>query len=458
SVVPAVAESWDFGEDGRSYVFHLRDGVRFHNGRPVTAADVVWSFERALRRSTAAARPWVFEPVLGARAFRDGEAATVEGLEAMDERTVRITLEEPFGPFLSFLALEQASILPREVYEDPGKGYLERPVGCGPFRMGEWRRGQVLVLEAFPDYYGEGPHVDRVEFRMIADQETALQAFRAGNLEISDEVPSGTRQAIREEMGAAYKQWPQIASRFIVFNHARPPFRGNRALRRALNHAIDREYILRVLDEGKDVPIAGILPPGLPSYDPDLEGYDYDPDRARALLAEAGYPGGEGLPELTLLYNTNPGHRRILERIVADLAEIGVRVRPRDLEMAAYLEAIADLQDDLLYFAWVADFPDAYTFLHTNLHSAAAGKGGNYSRYANPAFDEVMDRAVREPDPGRRVALYREAERIAVEDAALLFFYAFQDEALVRPEVQGLELSPLGDFAIPLERVRLEPR
>jgi peptide/nickel transport system substrate-binding protein/oligopeptide transport system substrate-binding protein len=459
-IVPAVAASWEISGDGRRYTFHLREGARFHNGRAVEAADVVWSFERSLRPEAVNARPWVLAPVLGAAAFRAGETDRVEGLEAVDPRTVRVTLVEPFAPFLSHLVLEQASILPREVYEDPREGYLDHPVGCGPFRMGEWRRGQVLVLHAFADYYGDGPHVDRLEFRIIRDQETALQEFRAGNLEITDEIPSGSRRALREEFGDQYRQWPQIAVRGIAFNHARPPFAGNPALRRALSHAVDRDYLIRVIDEGKDRPVAGIIPPGLDAHDPGLAGYPYDPDRARQLLAEAGYPDGRGLPEITILYNTNEGHRRMLERIASDLAQVGVRAVPRPIDLGAYLTAIAGTPDEppqaeMFYFAWVADFPDAYNFLYVNLHTDNLGPGTNFARYANPELDRLVDEAVRETDPDRRGDLYRRAERLAVDDAAWIFLYSFQDEALVRPEVQGLVLSPLGDFAIPLNRARL---
>ena len=445
TIAPAVAARWDISADGRTYTFHLRDGVRFHNGREVTAADAVYSFERAMKPANRPGKPWVFDPVLGVEEFRRGESDHVVGLEALDDRTLRVTLSRPYGPFLSLLVQEQASLVPREVYEDPDRGYLRHPVGCGPFRLDSWVPGQSLTLEAFRDYYGEGPHVARVIYRIIQSQDTALQEYRAGGLEMTDEVPSGQRRVLQAEMGEQYRQWPQLAIRSIALNHARPPFAGNLALRRAVNHAVDREYILRVLNEGKDVPLAGVIPPGLPSHDPGLRGYDYDPGRARSYLIEAGYPGGEGLPELTLLHITNEGHRRICERIAADLAAVGIRVRPRNLEFAAYLAAITGTTDtppeaEMIYFNWSGDFPDAYNFLFPNLHSANAGPAGNYSRYVNPEFDRLLDASIVEIEPEKRWELYRQAERVAVEDAAWVFFYSFRDEALVRPEVEGLVL------------------
>lgn len=460
-VVPAVAESWEISDDDITYTFHLRSDVTFHNNRQVTAHDAVYTFERALRPETRSGRQWVFTPILGAEAFVNGEADSVAGLEAVDDHTLRITLERPYSPFLAHLTTAQGGLLPREVYDDPERGYLRRPVGCGPFRFDSWVSGQYIRLEKFPDYYGIGPFVDQLVFYIIDSQETALEEYRAGNLDLTDEIPSGKRKALQEEFGDQYRRWPQLGVRAFAFNHARPPFQGNRALRQAVNHAVDRKFLLEILAEGKDVPVAGILPPGLPAFDPELKGYDYDPDKARRLLVEAGYPNGEGLPELTLLYPTNEGHRRMCERLAADLEAVGIKIRLRNLDFAAYLTAIAGTPEEppeaeLLSFAWVADFPDAYNFLFPNLHSSNLGIKGNYSRYVNPEFDALLDEAIREADTERRIELYRRAESLAVEDAVWLFFYSYRDEALVRPEVQGLILNPLGDFAFRISRVRLE--
>jgi peptide/nickel transport system substrate-binding protein/oligopeptide transport system substrate-binding protein len=462
-VVPAVAERWEARADGREFTFHLRRGVRFHNGREVEAADVVYSFERALRPANHSARPWVFEPLLGAAEFQSGAEPHVEGLKALDRYTVRLTLSRPYGPFLSHLVLEQASLVPHEVYDDPTQAYLRHPVGCGPFRFSEWTSGQSVVLDAFDDYYGEGPFVDRVAYRIVRSQETALEEYRAGNLDVADEVPSGKREAIQAEMGEQFHRWPQMAIRGIALNHAKPPFAGNLALRKAANHAVDRDYLLRVVDEGKDQAIAGVIPPGLPGFDPGLTGYSFDPARARDLLVKAGYPEGRGLPRMTLLYNDNEGHRRMCARIASDLNAVGIPVEPRSLDFASYLQAItgtaeAPPKEEMVYFAWVGDFADAYNFLFANLYSANRGTGGNYARYSNAEVDRLLDEAVALPDAEARAPLYRRAEAIAVEDAAWIFLYAFRDEALVRPEVEGLVLSPLGDFASPLHLVRLRPR
>jgi peptide/nickel transport system substrate-binding protein/oligopeptide transport system substrate-binding protein len=226
---------------------------------------------------------------------------------------------------------------------------------------------------------------------------------------------------------------------------------------------VDRDYLLRVVDEGKDIAIAGVIPPGLPGFDPALAGYDFDPVRARELLAEAGYPEGHGLPRMTLLYNENEGHSRMCARIASDLNAVGIPVEARSLDLASYLQAITGTaatppREEMIYFAWVGDFADAYNFLFTNLYSANRGAGGNYARYSNAEVDRLLDEAVALPDAAARAPLYRRAEAIAVEDAAWIFLYAFRDEALIRPEVEGLVLSPFGDFASPLHLVHLRPR
>ena len=243
-IVPAVAESWEISADGTTYTFRLREGVRFHNGREVMAEDVVYSFQRALGEIQSG-RPWLFTPVAGAEAFRNGTADRVSGLQAVDPRTLQVTLERPYAPFLSHLVTTQASLLPREVYDDPDEAYLEHPVGCGPFRFASWTRGQSVTLESNTDYYGEGPYLDRVVFQIVRSTETALEEFRAGTLQMTDEIPSGVRQVLQDEFGDQFRRWPQLAVRSFVLNHARPPFKGNRALRQAVNHAVDREWIRR---------------------------------------------------------------------------------------------------------------------------------------------------------------------------------------------------------------------
>ncbi len=455
-VVPAVAESWDVSDDGLVFTFKLRKDVKFHNGRPVTARDVQYSFERTLDKKTKSGRVWVLRPIKGAEAFRENQTEHIAGLEIPDEYTVRITLEKPFAPFLAQLCMEAASIVPEEACElEVTGGFKSNPIGCGPFKFVSWQRDIAIILEANSDYYGGSPTIDEVHFKVINSDATAFEEYKAGGLDFLDTVPPGQIQMVRKKFPEDLKEWPYLSIYYIGFNHSKPPFKGNRYLRQAINYAVDKEKICLAIKEGTGYPVAGALPPGIPGYDPDLKGYPYNPEKARELMVKAGYPNGEGLSEITLWHNRDPRHRLIGECIQYYLSEIGISLRLKNVEWAAYMEA-CDEGEPLMYrMGWVADYPDADNFLYILLHSSQAGSPGNYARYNNPEFDRLVEEARLSPDPDRRLELYRQAEKVIIEDAAWLFIYYDQELAMIKPRWTNLHLSPQGDFTLPLSLFRL---
>jgi peptide/nickel transport system substrate-binding protein/oligopeptide transport system substrate-binding protein len=461
-VRPSIASSWTISEDRLRYVFSLRDDVRFHNGRGVTADDVRYSFERLLREETSSPRRFVLEPVAGATAFTEGKSDTIAGLEVIDERTVALRLSKPFAPFLGMLTMAAAALVPREVYDDPDAGYLRAPVGCGPFRVTRWEQSNFIELRAFDEYFEGRPQLDRVLVRIIENRESALQEYRAGGLDSLDEAPGPDAGAVHAELQDEILRYPYIATGYIGFNTALPPFRDNATLRKAFNYAVDKTYLWEVLMPGGNTPARGIIPPGIPGHDADLPGYPHDPERARRLLAEAGYPGGEGLPEVTLWVNTSEDNRRIAQQIQADLRVVGVALKIREVDWGSYLQAVTGTTEQpgeaqMFRFGWFLDYPDADAILRLTLHSANIGPLGNFFRYDNPEFDRLVDEALVLTDPDARAALYREAERMAVmEDAVWLFLNYFQSATLFKPHVRGIVPTPLGEFRIPLERLRIE--
>ena len=447
SVKPALAERWELSADGTRYTFHLRPGARFHNGEPVTAEDVAWSFRRVLDPATKSHRRWVLADL------------APEGIRVMDERTIELTLAQPSPAFLTRLCLEAASIVPRDVYGAAGANVDLHPVGAGPFAFESWSSGERIVLRRFTEPPGRDlGFVRRVEYRIIGSEATAFEEYRTGGLDVLDEIPSGRRQEAVSRGSGEYRRWAQPAVAYLGFNHASGPFAGNRALRRAFNHAVDKAYICDVLNEGKDVIASGILPPGVPGYDPGLTGYPYDPARAKTLLAEAGYPGGRGLPEIVLYYNTSMTQRRIMERIQMNLADIGVTVRLKSLDPPALMKSLEAGEPALFRMAWLAEAPDPESFMTPMLHSAADPDAGNFARYASPQVDALLDRAHLARNVDERMNLYREAQRLAVEDACWLFLYFYGDEAMVAPAIEGLTFPALGDFLAPLAAVRIRDR
>ncbi|HEU5181544.1 MAG TPA: ABC transporter substrate-binding protein [Candidatus Polarisedimenticolia bacterium] len=460
-VVPAVAQSWDYSSDGQEITFHLRPGVRFHNGRVLTSADVVYSFTRLLDPKVGAKRKEILEAIRGAEAFGTGKAASVEGIQAADAQTVRIALARPLPHFLQLLATPAASIVPKEIYDDPAKGYLAQPVGCGPFRVSRWERSSGMELAAFADYYGGRPKLDRIQVRFIENPAGAMEEYRRGGLDYMDEMV-GSESAIAKELPQDYRKGPMLGSFYFGFNLARPPFKGNVSLRKALNYAVDRKSLCEQTFEGTLTPAHGILVPGTPGYNPDLKGYEYDPARARELLAQAGYPGGKGFKPIDLWVNNNQKLLEAAQKVQADLQAVGIPVRVKAVDFATFLQALQGTPETpgeaLFYrYGWNADYPDPDAFLYWLLHSRNIGPAGNIGRYSNPKVDQLLDQARGLVRMEERIPLYREAERIAVEDdAAWLFLADYTQRVLIKPYVKGVVLCPLGSMRIPLDRLWIE--
>jgi len=460
-VRPAVAASWTVSADGRVYTFTLRPGVKFHNGREVTSDDVIYSVRRALTADTQSGKDSFFEALAGKQAFWTGESPDLPGVAAPDPATVVFTLDYPFEPFLSVLASEAGSILPREVYSDPDKGYLRHPVGCGPYRFEDWRPGISLDLVRFADHWKQAPPgaIDRIAFRFIKNASTAMEEYRAGGIDFTQEIPPGQREAIRAEMPDEFHNWPRLSVFYFGFNHAAGPFAGNLLLRRAVAHAVDRDFIVRVLQEGKDVVASGVITPGMLGFDPDRRPPEYDLELAGRLLAEAGYPGGEGLPEIVYLSNETEGFRRIGERLESDLSRVGIRLRVKMLDFGAFLQSLTSGATagaggapafGMYRMNWYADYPDPDNFVGMQF---ATGAGGNFGRYANPEFDRLIEEGRRERDAARRADLYRRADDLLIEDAALVPIYWYGQDVLLKPSFSGLKPSPLGPFGIAWEEM-----
>ncbi len=454
-LVPALASRWSVSEDGLTFRFVLRPDARFHNGRAVVARDVLYSFTRLLNPASASPRPWIMTPVAGAAEFRDGSASRVEGLAVEGDSVVVIRLKQPYAPFLVQLTMTAASIVPREEVERNGEDMFgQAPVGSGPFRFVNWMHDSRIVLErvASKAETDSGLTIKKLEFEVVPNISVAYEKYRAGELDLLDQLPPGHVGLVRKRTPEQFYVWPGLSVRYMGFNLTREPFKSNRKLRQAFNLAINKEAIARVLGEGVDVVSAGAVPPGLPGHNSVLSGYPYDPERARTLLAEAGYPAGSGLPELTLLYNNDPVDRRVAVFVQACLGEIGVRLKLKNLEWAAFLAAVRAGEADIFRGSWVGDFPDAHNFLHTLFHSSNWGDAGNYSRFANADVDSLLDLATRVVDMDHRARLYRQVESIISKETPWIFLYHPGQVALLRPEWGGAVFPSLGVWAVPLEK------
>jgi peptide/nickel transport system substrate-binding protein/oligopeptide transport system substrate-binding protein len=453
TIAPALAQYWRASRDNLTWTFTLRKGVRFHNGREVTADDVVFSLTRLLDPKVKSAAADLFLGVHGAREFRDGRAATVRGLTALDAATVRVVLDEAQAPFVSMLAVGHAKIVPRDLVTQQGDAFGEAPVGTGPFRFERWERGKQIVLAANAGYFGGAPRLDRIVYRIFPGEKTAemFAEFRRGHLEDSP-VPMQDYPNVLASTPGTHVKRPMFSVRFLGLNTRVKPL-GDPRVRQALIYAIDREAIVQEATRGRFVLARGILPPGTLGYNPRLRGYEYDPARARELLAQAGYPQGRGLPPLTIgaSVKLEPEHPRIVRALDA----VGVRAEFRYVtDWPQFLRMMTDGQFPVYQHAWLADVPDPDNFLFKLFHSRSPR---NYTGYSNPQLDALLQRARNESDGQRRVDLYRRAEQLVVDDAVVIPFFHYTYERVFQPYVRSIEVSGLGDPYIPLRKIWLEP-
>jgi peptide/nickel transport system substrate-binding protein/oligopeptide transport system substrate-binding protein len=455
TIVPALAEFWKASRDGLTWTFTLRKGVRFHHGREVTADDVVYSFTRLVDPAVKSAAADVFGAIRGAREFRAGAATRVEGLVALDRHTVQVTMAESFAPFVSMLAVGYAKIVPRDVVERDPAGFGTHPVGTGPFRFRRWDRGKEIVLEANTAYFDGAPRLDRVVYRMYPGKawDTVYDEFLRGQLEDSW-VPTADYARIVRNPAHLYVKRPNFSLRFYGFNTRIAPF-GDRRVRQAVVHALDREEIIEEAHLGRYLFARGILPPGTLGYNPKLTGYRHEPARARELLAQAGFPGGKGLPPFEIWSTVNEAAIvREHEQVRKSLADIGVRVEFRyQTNWPTFSRMLADGKAPMFLYAWFADVPDPDNFLFKLFHSDSPR---NLFGYRNPLVDDLLLRARGERDMPRRVELYRRVEQLVLDDAPIVPVWHYTYERIFQRYVRSVEVNGLGDPYIPLRRIWLD--
>jgi peptide/nickel transport system substrate-binding protein/oligopeptide transport system substrate-binding protein len=454
--IPAIAEFWEASRDGRVWTFTLRQGVLFHHGREVTAQDFVYSFTRLLSPKALGPVTDFLRRIQGADEFIEGKAAGVQGLKAIDRYTLQLALKQPFAPSLTVLGLANAAVVPQEEVERLGDRFAQAPVGAGPFKLVRWDPGKEIVLEAHEHYYEGRPFLDTVVFKIGGTFEQTFSQFLAGSLDEAI-IPSGKTKEVQNN--PRYRQYqllrrPTLGLLFIGFNTQLKPFDDKR-VRQAFNYGVDKEAIVREITQMGSLPANGVLPPGMPGHDPDLQGYAYDPVKAKQLLAEAGYPNGAGFPVVQLwTVSKAESTKAELAAYRRYLAELGVKLDIHFIDQwTRYTEMLQRGELQMFRYAWYADFPDPDNFFFPLLHSAGQP---NYMRYQNPQVDRLLERAREELDYAQRVKLYREAERIVMEDAPWITQHNHIFEYLYQPYVQGVEVSLLGDRWIPMNKIWLK--
>lgn len=440
---PRLAEKWEFTNGGRTIVFHLR-AAKFQNGRAVTADDFRWTWERNLGKALGSPIAADYLGAIeGVPAFIDGKAKSISGLKVIDERTLSVTLDKPRPYFLGNLTYACANVICKDVVGAQEMRSAAQVIGTGPFRLTRIAQDAQIDLEAFADYWGGKPKLSKIVRPVVTDPATRLSGYKNGNYDILV-VPRADLANVQND--PKLKSQLRLENRpavnyFSVNRKAYAPFRDER-VRRAFAMALDRDHIVNDLLTGQVV-AKGLVPPGVPGYDKNLEGIPHDPKAARALLAEAGFPDGKGLPPLELAFRSGQPDSRLACEAAATTwrRELNAPVSPKALEWGALLSRRNEGLLQMCMMSWYADYLDPQNFLSLLMISTSKMNNDGYS---NAEFDRLCREADIDGDPARRLKLYQQAEGIAVQSVARIPLYFVRQPLLVSPRLKNLKTNLFG--------------
>jgi ABC-type transport system substrate-binding protein len=453
---PGLAESYEISPDGLTFTFRLRPGVRFHNGREMTAEDVKYSLDRVTTPATQSPGAGFFGSIKGFDKMADGSATSLEGVTVVDPLTVRIELSRPDATFLHVMALNFASVVPKEAVDAAGPDFGRKPVGTGAFRLAEWTTGQRLVFEKNPDYWRPGvPYLDSVTFEVGQEPIVALLRLQKGEVDVpGDGIPPAKFQEVMADPAqrAQVVEGGQLHTGYVTINVTIPPF-DKVEVRRAVNMAINKDRIVQIIN-GRAVPATQPLPPSMPGYTAGYAGYAFDPEGARKLLAEAGL--ADGFDTELFVMNTDP-NPRIAQAIQQDLAAVGIRAAIQSLAQANVIEAGGQGTAPLIWsggMAWIADFPDPSNFYGPILGCAGAAPGGwNWSKYCNEDLDKLATEADSLTDPARaaeRLKLWSDVYMGVMADAPWAPVFNEQRYTMRSPRMGGADALYVDPVSIPV--------
>jgi oligopeptide transport system substrate-binding protein len=454
-VEPLLAESWEILDGGRTYVFKIKQGVKFHNGQELTAEDFKWTYERNCRMKESATTETYLNEIVGAMDVIEGRAQSIEGIEVVDPYTLRIRIDQPRPYFLQKLTFIVNAVLPKDSAPTSEIRNESQMIGTGPFKAERYVADQLVILAANKEYHGGAPILERIERPVIKDAVTRLNKYRAGELDL---VMLERSDVAGLQADANFKNhlkfFERPATWYVGMSSVKyKPFQ-DRRVRRAFAMAIDRQKIVEDYLGGINTLADGILPPGVLGHRGQAAAIlPYDPEQARKLMAEAGYPQGRNMPPLELRFREQRPDIQIVAEAVAGMLkkELGVDVRLRTMEWRAFLEAENRYEHDFVHMRWGADYLDPENFLSVLLASYGPE---NKIGYANPEFDALCREGDTIMDEQRRLELYARAEDIALQDAPWIPIYFQRDAELVHPRVKGLRESAFGH--LPHTTVRLE--
>ncbi|MBO8127368.1 MAG: ABC transporter substrate-binding protein [Firmicutes bacterium] len=443
-LVPGLATSWEVSDDGLTYTFHLRKGVKFHDGTPFNAEAVKFSIERQIDPN----HPY---HDTGEFAYADFTFGMVKEVNVIDDYTVEIVLKEPFAPFLANMAMHSASIVSPTAVKKYGADFSKHPVGTGPFKFVKWTPGVEVIQESNPDYWDGEPEVKRVIYRPVLEDQARLAELEAGKLDFIVNIPPDDLDRVKKLKGIKVQEQPGMHVWYVVFNTQKEPFNDPR-VRQAVNYAIDKKAIVDGILQGTGVLAENVLPPVVWGYNPNVKNYPYDPVKAKQLLAEAGYPngfkvtlwvpeGGSGMQQPVAMCTA----------IQAYLSMVGIQAEIQQFEWGTYLDKVFvddyESMAEMHVMSWIGDNGDPDNFLYILLSSEQwPPYGFNEAFYKNPEVDRLLRQARVTSDVVKRTELYKKAQELIMADAPWVPIDHETQIVAMDERIQGFKLHPTGVF------------
>lgn len=418
---PGLAESWE-QPDPKTTIFHLRKGVKFHNGEELKASDVKFSLDRMMK-----------SPNVG------HIVGSVDKVDVVDDYTVKVTTKEPFGPLLNHLAHTAASIMNEKAVKDGGEAYGQKPVGTGPYVMDNWQAGDSVTLKVNPDYYKGASPIPSIVFRSIPEGTNRTIGLETEEIDIAYDIEPMDKKRIQDDKDLILIEEPSLSMSYLGFNTAKKPF-DDKKVRQAIAYGIDVEPIIETVYQGAGEPANSPIGPLVFGYSKDAKAYPHDAAKAKDLLKQAGQ---ENL-KFKLWTNDSPQRRDIATIVQDQLKQIGVDVAIETMEWGAYLDGTARGDHDMYILGWVSVTGDADYGLYPLFHSSAKGGAGNRSFYSNPEVDKMLEQARVSTDNEERIKLYDEAQKQIQEDLPIITIAYTTQNVGAQKNVQNFKMNPAG--------------
>lgn len=444
-VTNSLADKWEIAADGKTYTFHLHPGVKFHDGTPLNADAVVFSFKRQLDNkhpAYALGGPYSYLQAMGLDRL-------IKDVVKVDDLTVRFDLTKPNAPFLSTMGMQAFAIVSPTAVMKYKQDFSQHPVGSGPFKLRVWDKKQKIVLEANADYWGPiKPYLKTVIFRSIPDNNTRLQEMMAGNLQVMDNPDTNHLKALEKKLGDKVRlaKAPGFNVGYLAMNQEKKPFDDVR-VRRAISHAINKKAIIATVYNGYAEPAKNPMPPTIWGYNDDIKDYDYDPAKAKALLKEAGLENGfeTDIWAMPVARPYMPDGRKVAEAIQGDLAKVGIKVKIVSYDWGTYLKNTSNGEHSMALLGWTGDIGDPDNFLYVLLDKDNAVKPAqNISFYKSDKLHDLLTRAQVESDVKKRTELYKQAQQVIHDDAPLVPLAHSVEVVPVLSSVQNFIMDPTG--------------